>query len=395
MSWLAFGVAAMFAACSTKGGSQLAGDDGDDTATGGTTDTGGAEGGFLGAGPSSGSGPADCGSGPDDDFDGDGITFAQGDCNDCDPNTGPGAVEVITEQGNPEADEDCDGTVDEPPTVCDQGLPLTDVDPMNGARAMDLCETAAVDGFGVVSANYVRANGGAVAPALHVGLMDSFGPNVAPRRGSAMLALSSGNARVPGQAGECLSVSCGTLGLGSAPPGFPQDVPNCIGDTEINDDIALEVQLRAPTNATGLSYEFTFYSHEYPEWVCTDYNDQFIALVTPPPMGSIGGNISFDAQTNPVSVNIALFDVCQGCTLGTNELVGTGFDTWGFNGLADAGATSWLQTTAPVEGSQDFTIRFAIWDTGDTAYDSTVVLDNFEWIANGGTVEVGTQPVPK
>lgn len=394
MSWLAFGVVAMFAACTTSGGSQLADDEDSGAGNSGNTTDGG-DGGFLGSGPSSGSGPADCHSGPDEDFDGDGITVAQGDCNDCDPNTGPGAVEVITEPGDPEADEDCDGMVDEPPTVCDQGLALTDVDPMNGARALDLCETVATDGFGVISAAYVRANGVAATPGQHVGVMDGFGPHVAPRRGSAMLALSSGNARVPGQAGECLGVTCGTLGLGVAPAGFPQDVPGCMGDTEINDDVALEVQLRAPMNATGLSYEFTFYSHEYPEWVCTDYNDQFIALVTPPPMGSIGGNISFDSQTNPVSVNIALFDVCQGCTLGTNELLGTGFDTWGYDGIGDAGATSWLQTTAPIEGSSELSIRFAIWDTGDTAYDSTVVLDNFEWIANGGTVEVGTQPVPK
>jgi hypothetical protein len=267
---------------------------------------------------------------------------------------------------------------------------------MSGAHAMDLCDTVAANGFGVVSAQYVRADGSpAAAPADHVGLLPNFGPNVAPRRGGTMLALSSGSARLPGQQGECGSVSCGTLGAGVAPAGFPQDVPGCTGDTAINDDIALEVQMRAPNNATGLSYEFTFYSHEYPEWVCTDYNDQFIALVTPPPAGSIQGNISFDAATNPVSVNIALFDVCQGCSLGTQELVGTGFDTWGFDGVADAGATSWLKTTAPIAGGQEFSVRFAIWDTGDTAYDSTVAIDNFEWIADGGTVEVGTAPVPK
>ena len=99
-------------------------------------------------------------------------------------------------------------------------------------------------------------------------------------------------------------------------------------------------------------------------------------------------------MTNPVSVNIALFDVCEGCMLGTDELLGTGYDTWGFGGLADAGATGWLVTTAPVDGGSTFTIRFAIWDTGDTAFDSTALIDNFRWQADAGSTTVDTQPVP-
>ena len=74
--------------------------------------------------------------------------------------------------------------------------------------------------------------------------------------------------------------------------------------------------------------------------------------------------------------------------LGTQELAGTGFDVWD-----DAGATGWLVTQAPVEPGEEFSIRFAIWDTGDQAWDSTVLIDNFQWIANAGTVTVGTEPV--
>jgi hypothetical protein len=385
--WSAISALSIVAACSIQSGSNLD----DDSSSGASSAGGSGDGGVNFSGPSSGSGQ-NCTATGDDDFDGDGYTISDGDCNDCDPNMSPGAVEVTNPDGVA-ADENCDGQTDEPPIVCDQNLALDDADPMSGAAAMDLCETVQTHGFGVVSAAYVRANGTPAAAGQHVGIQPAFGPSVSPRRGSAMLALSSGNARVPGQAGECGDVSCGTLGAGQAPPNFPQDTPGCIGDTEINDDIALEVVLKAPTNATGMSFEFSFYSHEYPEWICTSFNDQFIALVEPAPMGSIDGNVSFDAATNPVSVNIALFDVCQGCSLGTSELTGTGFDTWGFDGLADAGATSWLQTTAPVTAGQEFNIRFAIWDTGDTAYDSTVIVDNFQWIADGG-VTVETAPVP-
>ncbi|MNC98040.1 hypothetical protein D3C83_158890 [compost metagenome] len=68
---------------------------------------------------------------------------------------------------------------------------------------------------------------------------------------------------------------------------------------------------------------------------------------------------------------------------GTSELEGSGFAT-------SEGGTSWLETQAPIGGGEEFSIRYAIWDTGDSAYDSTVIIDAFEWIANGGTVAVGT-----
>ncbi len=335
-----------------------------------------------------------CETDPNADADGDGFSVNEGDCNDCDANVNPGAVEVeITEpdaMGNiPDpADEDCDGLIDNVAPPCDMGLALDSNDPYHAAAAIGLCKTSAgVGDWGIVNAQYTRANGNALNAPLQHGLMGNFGPNMAPLEGDRLLVLSSGRGRIPGQANACGSLTCNGSGASAAPPGFPQDVPACPGSTAINDDIALEVTLRAPTNATGYAFSFDFYSFEYPEWVCTAYNDQFIALVNPPPPGSINGNISFDAMTNPVSVNIAFFEVCAGCPLGTAELVGTGFDTWN-----DAGATSWLATTAPVDPGQLVTIRFAIWDTGDSAWDSTALIDNFRWIADGGTVTVGTTP---
>jgi hypothetical protein len=384
-SWLfpSFACLTLLSACAAIGG----GDDDDSSsdstanASGGSTASG-----FL---PTSGSGQGTaCDSGADDDADLDGFTVAAGDCNDCDANINPQAVEVIASDG-PASDENCNGQVDEPPPICDSGLAIGDLDPMKAAAAMDLCQGADA-GWGVVDARYLRANGQPASPGLSAGILEGFGSQVPPRHGERMLALSSGHARSVSQAGACGSLTCETSGPGSAPPGFPQDVPSCPGDTAINDDVAFELSLRAPSNATGYAFDFTFYSFEYPEWVCTEYNDQFIALVEPPPQGSIAGNVSFDSMKNPVSVNIALFEVCPGCAQGTGPLQGTGFDSWD-----DAGATGWLVTQAPVTGGETFAIRFAIWDTGDQALDSTVLIDNFQWIANAGSVAVGTQPVPK
>jgi hypothetical protein len=245
--------------------------------------------------------------------------------------------------------------------------------------------------------------------------MDAFGPNVPPQSGASMLVLSSGHARIPGQANACNTCSCSVNGAGTPPPGFPQNAPGCIINSLINDDIGLEVELRAPTNATGYQFDFKFYSFEFAEWVCTDFNDQFMALMDPAPMGALDGNVSFDMNNNPVSVNIAFFDTCtscadwaqfcsQGCPpqpnpccpAGNGEMQGTGFDVWtGTFDNGEAGGTAWLRTTVPVTGGDTFKLRLAIWDTGDTVLDATVVIDNFEWIATGGSVDVGTVPVPK
>jgi hypothetical protein len=85
-----------------------------------------------------------------------------------------------------------------------------------------------------------------------------------------------------------------------------------------------------------------------------------------------------------------------------DELEGTGFDLWdspAYNLGTDfggAGATTWLISQAPVKGGEEITIRFAMWDTGDANFDSSTLVDNFQWIATHGTqVTVGTTPVPQ
>jgi hypothetical protein len=421
-------LAAFGSACSASddgdGGFDPDGSGGSGAGTGASGGTGSDTGGIFdpsGTG-GSGAGAGDCeAQDPTVDADMDGF-FPPEDCNDCDANSNPGAVEVVVTEPDmngevpPPADEDCDGMEDNPLPTCDDGLALEDIDANNGARAIDLCKEATGNTWGVMSASYVRADGTPSAANLGVGIFDGFGPNVAVQKGARMLGISSGYARRPGDSGPpCFAQSCSHNGAGTPPAGYPQDVPNCQISTLINDDIALQVQLRAPTNATGYKFRFKFYSFEYAEYVCTFFNDQFVALVDPPPMGANNGNISFDSNDNPVSVNIAFFDVCDPaatdfaaycdpttsicpappnpfCPSGTDELLGNGFlDAFGSG--EDGGGTSWLETTAPITGGDEFSIRFAIWDVQDSAWDSTTLIDSFEWIASGG-VDVGTGEVP-
>jgi hypothetical protein len=57
-------------------------------------------------------------------------------------------------------------------------------------------------------------------------------------------------------------------------------------------------------------------------------------------------------------------------------------------------ATGWLQTHANIVPGEELTLRFAIWDAGDDALDSTVLIDNVVWAAMPGANETIRPPPP-
>jgi hypothetical protein len=390
-----------------------------------TVGQGGSAGGDIGIGGGFGTGGSPpqntCDTSPDQDKDGDGVTQAQGDCNDCDPNVNPNAIEVVAtadaDGGVPPAvDEDCDGTIDNVPAPCDGAIAIDTMDPFEAAAAVELCKkSSGPNDWGVVEAKWVLPDGSPPpnnAAGFHVGhgALGAFGPKVNVQAGVKMLALSSGAARQPSDPGY-QNVSGYDKGYTSGnPQGFPKESPACPGVTTgtPHDGTGLELTIRTPSNAQGFSFDFDFFTYEWPGFICSQYNDFFVALLTPIPMGQSDGNISFDSQGNPVSVNNALLDVCGcannppnpcqaggksfPCSLGDQYLEGTGFG----KDLAfgqDHGSTYWLATQAPVQPSSDITIRWAVYDSGDGVLDSTTLVDHWQWIATAGT-EVGTGKVP-
>jgi hypothetical protein len=341
--------------------------------------------------------PEDGGFAPDarsndpDDRDGDGFTAASGDCNDDDGNANPGALDTA---GNG-VDEDCNGVVDDNVTLCDANLTtVDDTDPVHGAQAIGLCKRAAGQSWGLVSAKYVKADGSPGMNPVSHGILPNFGPNVSPREGTRMLALSSGTARRPADEGYYPPTgstymvpggfSAGTWG--PAPTGYPIDFPACpgvsAGNTTAIDPAALEITVRVPTNARSAKFRVNFYAAEFPSYVCQAYNDFFVALQSPAPPSALSGNVSFDAAGNAISVNNGFLEVCTSqhaggkyfpCAKGTSELVGTGYE--------ERGATSWLETVTPVVPGSEVTFRFAVWDAGDQIFDALVLIDGFEFSA--------------
>ncbi len=264
---------------------------------------------------------------------------------------------------------------------CDNGIALDDTLAMNAVKAIELCKTTSAgnDEWGVISARYIRANGTDAAHSAQIGIMSAFGNKVTPQRGERLLVLSTGAARTITQPSACGSNSCQTTSGTIAPAGFPQQVSGCpTPATTIYDDIGLEINLRAPKSAKGFSIDFMYFTFEYPNFVCTSYNDQFIIRMNAAPSGAVNGNIAMEGQNNnPITVNAPFIS-----TANDSLLDGTGFGHWG-----DAGCTGWLRTSAPVEGGQEFTLQFIIFDTGDGQIDATVVLDNFRWMTETPALE--------
>lgn len=393
-----------------SGGTSQGGSSGQGGTAAGGTSQGGAGGGPAGAGGgvAGSGGSGGCTYTDSTDHDGDGWSFVDGDCNDCDPAVNPGAFDGVGPVGKVGVDDDCDGTPDNGTTECDTGLMLEDGDPLNAARAIGLCAktdagaTGKDKRWGVIGAAYVAADGTAAMNPTSHGITDKFGA-ANPQQGPAMLVLSSGTARSPVQPGY-QSPGGADMGTQSAmPAGFPKGSTLCPGVSPpvkpAYDPAALQVQVRVPTNARAFTWRFNFYSYEFPDYVCSEFNDVFTVFVDPKPPSATTSDIVFDAAGNSISVNTDLLQVCGAqtagghafaCPLGKSLLAGTGFDL-ASGAQADHAATGWLATQAPTEPGAIITLRFAIWDAGDHVLDSTVLIDAFEWMAN--TTPISTTPV--
>ena len=381
----------------------------------------------------------DCNGKVDDDVDndGDGWTTCQGDCCDstavCSNPAGvnPGAYDTPGDG----VDNDCDGTPDNAQTFCDQGIASNTQDAMDFAKAIDLCQTATENTgmpsdkkWGVIDAKLTWPDGTHTPDPNEYSVRPKFGTNVMPQGGFSMAVISSGAAAAKGDTNPAYHDFVSYESTNESP--FPADfvmanggkLPNAPGcpdpnGTTANDPVMLTLRVRVPTNAQSFSLKVNFYSAEFPEWTCSPYNDFFVVLLDSQYSGAnpnpTDKNLAFYTPPGsttmrvPVGVNLAhgdtgLFTQCvngsTGCSgtpgtittcTGTQDLIGTGFDD-PEQGSCDSnslkgGATGWLTTTGNVKPGEIMTLRIAIWDTSDHAYDSLALVDGFQWSAEPST----------
>jgi hypothetical protein len=310
-------------------------------------------------------------------------------------------------------DDDGDGVVDNA-VPCDSAL-MPDGPAEDMARALGICQTATATKWGLVSAKYTSGFGATTEPDLNQhGILQKFGSSIVPREGSSLGVLSSGWAREfdecntptgPFKGGCVMNPSAS----GGAPPGYPKQ-PGCQPAMTVLDVSTLLLQIKVPNNANGFSYDFAFFSGEFPEWVCSTFVDSYVAWLTSSAFAGIGGDLNISYGTDgPITTSSEFFRACSPanaavgcsgsvtstnpCSLGNTILQGTGFYDPGTNcGQNDSGggATGWLTSTAPVAPGETITLQLMIWDTGDANFDSSVLLDDWKWSAS--KVTVATQP---
>ena len=359
-----------------------------------------------------------------DDPDGDGFTAAQGDC--CQDSSqcsnpalvNPGAFDV---PGN-NVDDDCDGKVDESEGPCDTGLASNTTDAMDYAKAIDLCQTTTMADrtWGVIEAKLLLADGTGTPDSKQHSIRPAFGSTTV-QGGKSFAVLSSGTAAATGQTNPSPTAFDPGYQPGTS-SGFPSDwymannstLPNAPGCpapnpfSAANDPVMLQLKVRVPTNASSFKLSVNFMSAEFPEYVCSPFNDFFVVLLDSSyngtPANPMDKNLAFytdpaSMKNYPVGVNLAntgLFQECKDGKTGcdglnqsmittckeTTQLTGTGMDTV-FGGCSSGdlmgGGTGWLVTSGNVVGGEIITLRIAIWDTSDEMLDSLAIVDNFQW----------------
>ncbi|HVK86357.1 MAG TPA: choice-of-anchor L domain-containing protein [Kofleriaceae bacterium] len=381
----------------------------------------------------------------DEDRDGDGLTTCQGDCCDSTECSNPSIVNLgsFDAPGN-NFDDDCNGVVDDTVLLCDQGIASNTQDPLEFARAIDICQTATeTDGrWGVISGSLTLTDGtGVPDPEAHA-VRGTFGTGTLPQGGVNLAILSTGGAAAKNDMNPGFHDWGGYSHVGTqtcdftpntqcAP--FPADffsannnqLPNAPGcpdpfGSQANDPVMLTLRIRVPTNAKSFRLATNFFSAEFPEYTCSAYNDFFVVLLDSTYDGSppnptdknlafyqpMGGTTKVPVGVNLGHGNTGLFTQCKngetGCSgqpdsistcVATNQLTGTGFDDPDeFNCDPDSvvgGATGWLVTSGNVKPGEIITLRIAIWDTSDHVLDSLAVIDGFQWsvdVAQPGTV---------
>lgn len=177
-----------------------------------------------------------------------------------------------------------------------------------------------------------------------------------PMEGYKFVILSSG------PAGSLHPAGGGDLGAGAS--GDPQ--PRQITKQKVFDLHQIVLRLEAPAWAKSFSFDFNFFSAEYPDYVQQNFNDTFYAIIEASSTNSgAATNIAFDSNNDSIEVDNNYFQN----PFHPIPNRGTGFD--------HHGSTGWLRTSWPIQPGEKFSLTFSIHDEGDAVFDSAVILDNF------------------
>ena len=153
----------------------------------------------------------------------------------------------------------------------------------------------------------------------------------------------------------------------------------------------LTLDIKAPANANSFSFNVYFFSADYSAYVCTNFNDFFVALLdsaystdNPDFENPFDKNLAVDENGNPVGANLVMSGLFTVCKLPDGEITDNnkyceGDEPLAGTGYESHGATGWLTVKGNIVPGEEFKLRLAIWDSADHILDSLVLLDNWKW----------------
>jgi len=150
-----------------------------------------------------------------------------------------------------------------------------------------------------------------------------------------------------------------------------------LGNGDANDMVWFQFDVPVPGGTYGFSFDFAYFSAEFPEFVDTSFNDIFAVWAA---SETYTGNLCF-VNDQPCTVTALESSVQFGGA--DPELVGTGFDGIDFGDEPTAQATGWFEAKGSAEPGEMLQLTFALFDMGDSIYDTAVIMDNFRWDCEG------------
>jgi hypothetical protein len=265
----------------------------------------------------------------------------------------------------------------------------------------DAATTNAFHAIGIGCPGELQVQTSSMGPATAIGIRSSFGNTATfdPREGSKYAVIGSGlvselDTPTPNGDSDVFPTHCND-DLGNNDPGGSLPAPlrtndvggDCTADAALigtgdcsntihgqfsqgesaNDYVELRFELDVPPDVISFSYDFAFFSTEYPFYYGSEFNDMYVGWLE---SELWTGNVSFDGDGNPISLNAGFLDYKDDAG-NLPELAGTC--------MRQHAGTNWLTTTAGVSPGEHITVVFAIFDLSDSILDSYAFLDNWQW----------------
>ncbi len=169
--------------------------------------------------------------------------------------------------------------------------------------------------------------------------------------------------------------------------------PNLDNITSSTQDAAV-LEFDVTPIGNSISFNYVFGSDEYPEYVCSNFNDVFAFFIT----GPIPGGGTYNSQnialipssTLPVAINTVNPGVA-GANSGGGSCTSLAFSTYynnntGGQAVQYDGWTDVFTAQAAVVPCQSYHLKLAIGDVGDGSFDSGVFLEGNSFNSQGTTV---------